>query len=204
MVWWLFNANQKVKLVEEDTKKGFDAVKKDIFSMGKWIKHLDDERDFQKKSIEELKGDLSTIKEELREVKNLISFISEIKNFDIPKKNRLSFNKQTAVYGVQTDVQTDVQTVNLDRFSLTERAIIWILLNNEMRLSYNDLAAILGKDGSTIRGQINHIKQKNENLIGEIIEENGKKRVFIPERIKEKLLKKQKVRIEKDKKTFKN
>jgi hypothetical protein len=64
-----------------------------------------------------------------------------------------------------------------------------------MKLSYDDLAAMLQKERSTIRGQINTIRQKSEGLIEESIEKNGKKRVFIPEEIKEKLIKKQKVRV---------
>ena len=78
---------------------------------------------------------------------------------------------------------------------MTERAILWILLNSDMRLGYEDLSTILGKEKSTIRGQINSIKSKSEGLIEESIERNGKKRVFIPEEIKEKMLKKQKVRV---------
>ena len=62
-----------------------------------------------------------------------------------------------------------------------------------MRLSYDDLAAILGKERSTVRGHLNRIKQKSEILIEENVEKNGK-RVFIPENMKEKLLKRQKVR----------
>jgi hypothetical protein len=43
----------------------------------------------------------------------------------------------------------------------------------EMKLSYEDLALMLGKEKSTIRGQINTIKQKSEGLIEEITEKNG-------------------------------
>ena len=64
-----------------------------------------------------------------------------------------------------------------------------------MRLSYDDLAAMLGKERSTIRGQINSIKQKSESLIEENIEKNGRKRVYIPENMKEKIIKKTKVRV---------
>jgi chromosome segregation and condensation protein ScpB len=61
-------------------------------------------------------------------------------------------------------------------------------------LSYDDLAAMMGKSRATIRGQINSIKQKNENLIQEIVEKNGKKRLFIEEEIKEKILKNVKIK----------
>ena len=50
------------------------------------------------------------------------------------------------------------------------------------------------------RGHINRIKQKGNGMIEEAIEKNGKKRVYIPEEIKEKLLKKVKVRQKEQKK----
>jgi len=64
-----------------------------------------------------------------------------------------------------------------------------------MRLSYEDLAALLGKDKSTIRGQINTIKQKNANIILESIEPNGKKRLYVPEEVRNKIIKSVKVKI---------
>src|SRR3989344_5461291 len=87
-----------------------------------------------------------------------------------------------------------VQTSFLDNLSSTERTIIFVLLNSDMKLSYEDLAAMLGKRKATIRGQINNIRQKNSGLIEEIIVENNKKRVYIPEKAKSILLKTRKVR----------
>jgi predicted transcriptional regulator len=117
------------------------------------------------------------------------------------------FNKQTAVQGVQTAVQTPVQTVELSNFlnnlSVTERALIWVLLNSDMKLSYDDLSAMLGKDKATIRGQINSIKQKSESLIQEQIGKNNKKRYYISEKIKQTLLKSRKVRVKNKKKSKK-
>jgi len=102
------------------------------------------------------------------------------------------FNKQTVFKGVLNSVQTGVQTAFLDKLSTTERAIVFVLLNSDMKLSYADLAAMLGKRKATVRGQVNSIRQKSEGLIQEIISENNKKRVFIPEKIKNILLKTQK------------
>ena len=118
--------------------------------------------------------------------------------------------KQTAVYDVQNTVQTAVQTGNfyeiLKNLSSNERLLIFTMLNAEsgMKLSYEDLALLLGKEKATVRGQINTIKQKSEGLIEEIIEKNGKKRVFIPEEIREKLSKYAKVRVKKKKKQVEN
>jgi predicted transcriptional regulator len=101
-------------------------------------------------------------------------------------------DKQAAGVYVQTPVQTAVQTGILETLTVMERAIVWALLNSEMKLSYEDLSVMLGKNKSTIRGQINAIKQKSEGLIEESSEANGKKRVFIPEEMKQIILKKEK------------
>jgi len=198
MFGW-FSQKKEIKRVEEDTKKGFESVKKDISAVSGWIKHLDSEKNLQEKDISDIKSVLSSIEEELEGLKNVLSLMNDLKPKQVFKTPNKVFDKQTAVYAVQTGVQTGVQTPKLDQFSVTERAIIWILLNSDMRLSYDDLAAMLGKERSTVRGQINRIKQKSE-IIEEVVEKNGKKRVFIPEEIKEKLLKKTKIKIKTGKK----
>ena len=206
MFWW-FSGKKEVEKAKEEAKKGFENVKKDMSSISGWIKHLDSEKNLQKKEIEEVKDILSTIKEEVEGLKNVFAIMNEMKSGKVFATPKQLSNKQAAVYPVQTAVQTAVQTPNLGQFSITERAILWILLNTDMKLSYDDLAAMLGKERSTIRGQINGIKQKSETLIEEIVEQNGKKRLFVPENIKEKLLKKTKVRVKKGKnsgKTKKN
>ena len=194
MFSWFFR-KKEIEEIKKETKKSFDDVKKDIISISGWIKHLDSEKNLQKKEINDLKEFLSSIKDELDGIKNVLSLMGGMnfsKTFKTPKQ--LS-KKQTTVYPVQTAVQTAVQTPNLEHFSITERAILAILLNTDMRLSYDDLAAMLGKERSTIRGQINSIKQKSESLIEENIEKNGRKRVYIPENMKEKIIKKTKVRV---------
>jgi len=190
-----FSRKKGVKELKEETKRSFESVKKDITSINNLIKYLDSEKNIQKKGLEDLREILSSIKEEFEEIKNIISISGGLKINKMFKTPKQLFNKQTAVYAVQTGVQTGVQTPNLDQFSITERAILWVLLNSDMKLSYNDLAAILGKERSTIRGQINAIKQKSNGLIEESIEKNGKKRMYIQENAKEKMLKKSKVRV---------
>ncbi len=198
MFGW-FKRKKEIETIKEETKKSFDSVKKDISSVTGWIRHLDSEKNLQKKDIDEIRSVLSTIKNEVDGIKNVLSIMNELKTNRVFKTPKQVFNKQTAVYAVQTGVQTGVQTPKLSQFSVTERAILWILLNSEIKLSYDDLAAMLGKERSTIRGQINAIRQKSGNLIEEEMEKNGKKRVFIPENIKEKMLKKTKVRVKTNK-----
>lgn len=195
---WFFK-RKEIDEIKEYTKKSFECVKKDIHSISSWVEHLNYEKENQKREITELKENISTVKDELEELKNIVSMIGQVKNYRKPVQIKQTKDKQTDVYAVQMGVQMGVQTPNLNEFSITERAIVWVLLNTDMKLSYDDLASMLNKEKSTIRGQINTLKKKSESLIEEYIEKNGKKRIFIPEIIKEKMLKKTKVRVKKDK-----
>jgi len=182
---------KEIEQLKQAVQTGFNSVKQDFSGVGKWIKHLDSVDFKLKGDISDINADLSSIKEDLENIKNMISIVGEGRVF---KQRQTVFDKQTAVVDVLNSVQTDVQTSFLDNLSSTERTIIFVLLNSDMKLSYEDLAAMLGKRKATIRGQINNIRQKNSGLIEEIIVENNKKRVYIPEKAKSILLKTRKVR----------
>ena len=48
MFGW-FSRKKESEKIREDTKKGFEYVKKDISSLTGWIKHLDSEKNLAKK-----------------------------------------------------------------------------------------------------------------------------------------------------------
>jgi len=198
--WFTKKAEKEdVKQLKGAVQTGFGSVKHDISNISKWIKHLEEHKDRHEDEISDIYDELSTIKSELENVKNMIDILGNTKLF---KQRQTVFNKQTPVQAVQTPVQTPVQSHFLDTFlnnlSVMERAIIWVLLNSELKLSYDDLAAMLGKERATVRGQLNAIKQKSGGLIAEQVEANNKKRFFIPERIKAVMLKKVKVRFKRE------
>ena len=197
MFGWIFK-NKDDKL-ENETKKGFFAVKNDIESIGKWIKHLNSQDKQLFEILKVLKEDLSSVQTDLQGLKDAFSMSEEVRKNKQLFENSGVLDKQTAVGAVDKAVQTAVQTGNfydiLKSLTSNERLVILTLLNSEMKLSYEDLALLLGKERATIRGQINAIKQKSEGLIEEMVEKNGKKRVFIPEETKEKLSKYAKVRV---------
>ncbi len=204
MFWGLFKKREKndsVERIERAVQTGFGSVKHDISNLSAWIKHLNDKDEEHSDEISDVYEELASIRSELENVKNMIDILGNKKLF---KQRQTVFNKQTAVQAVQTPVQTAVQSTFFDSFldnlSITERAIVWVLLSSDLKLSYDDLAAMLGKERATIRGQLNHIKQKSEGLVEEQIESNNKKRFFIPEKVKGILLKKVKVRVKRDKK----
>ena len=197
----LFGHKKRVDKLKDEVRDSFNHVKKDFNKVGRWIKHLDDKHVLHNDGISNIENQLSTVQEELAEIKDFISFFGSGLSKQLSKQIPTAGVKQTASEVVQTVVQTAVQTDILDNLTVMERAIVWALLNSEMKLSYEDLAALLGKDKSTIRGQINTIKQKNEGLIMEAREVTGKKRLYIPDEIKSTIVKSVKIKVRTAKKT---
>jgi len=198
MFEWLFGNKKGVEKLEEDTKNSFNAVKEDIDSITKWIKHLNSQNEKTDGRFSDVDERLSSLENEIEGLKNSMAMVETGFSKRLFKQKQTPVYKQTAVQGVQSAVQTAVQTGGRDLFqglSTMERALVYILLNSDMKLSYDDLAAMLGKSRATMRGQVNAIRQKTEGLIEEIIEKNGKKRVFIPEEVRDIMLKNSKVRV---------
>jgi hypothetical protein len=202
-MWWFFHKKiEKEESIElkKAVQTGFNSVKQDIHNLGNWIDCLNSQDSLLKEDILTVKSEIANIKDEIESLKNILTILGEKPMF---KQKKTLFNKQTAVDDVLNTVQTGVQTALLNNLSTTERAIIFVLLNSDMKLSYEDLAAILGKTKSTIRGQINSIRQKSEGLIEETITDNNKKRVYVPEKTKEILLKKGKIKNKEKPQVFK-
>ncbi len=195
----LFNSSKKIKKLEEDTRHSFSEVRKDFEGVGKWIKHLDNKDKQVFDLISELKRELASLNDELEGVKEAISITNLAQEHEQVFKKTGVLNKQGAVFDVDEPVQTGVQTGNfydiLKSLSSNEKLIIWTLMNTEMKLSYEDIARLLGKERATIRGQINAIKRKSEGVLEELTEPNGKKRVFVSEEVRNKLEKYAKVRV---------
>ena len=190
-MWDLFGHKKRVDKLKVEVHDSFDHVKKDFNKVGEWIKHLDDKHESHENDISIIKDQLLTIHEDLMELKDFVSFFGPQISKGLSKQLQTGVVKQPTHEIVQTVVQTAVQTDILDNLTA--------LLNSDMKLSYEDLAALLGKDKSTIRGQINAIKQKNEGLVKETREINGKKRLHIPEEIRTMVIKNIKVKVKRQK-----
>jgi septal ring factor EnvC (AmiA/AmiB activator) len=195
----LFGHKKKVEKLRAEVQDSFDHVKKDFNKVGQWIKHLDEKHVSHEDEIKQIKEQLLTIHGDLMEIKDFISFFGPQISKGLSKQSQTSVVKQTVPAAVQTPAQTGVQTDILENLTVMERAIVWALINSDMKLSYEDLAALLGKDKSTIRGQINVIKQKKDGLIEEVRELTGKKRLYVPDEIRELVVKNVKVRVKKAK-----
>lgn len=191
-----FKKRDRVDRLEEDIKNSFGSVKDDFGKVGQWISHFDMNIKDKAKELDEMKKQLFVIQGELDDVKDFISLFGS----KISKQPQTDVIKQTSVNSAQTVIQTAVQSGFLEKLTLMERAIVGTLVSSENKLSYEDIAFLLGKDKSTIRGQINTIKQKCIGLIEESTEANGKKRVYIPEEMKQIVFKNAKVRVKQGKK----
>jgi predicted transcriptional regulator len=197
MFSWFFG--KRIEKLEEKTEKSFSSVKNDMDAVGKWIKHLDSKDKQLFDVLNSLNGEIASLRDELESLREGIALMEEEQEDKQLSKKTAVYDKQTDVEAVEEAVQTPVQTADffeiLKSLSSNERLLIFTLLNADMKLSYEDLALMLGKEKSTIRGQVNSIRQKSEGLINEVSERNGKKRVYLPDEIKEKMAKYAKVRV---------
>jgi len=188
-LWFGKKRDEEVQTLSENIKTSFEGVKEDFKKVADWITHLNAKDNEHDGKISDLNIRLNSLETEVSELKTFISFFSNRMSKQLFKQEQTPVVKQTAVEGVQTRVQTAVQTAILGNLSMMERAIMWVLLNTDMKMSCDDIAALLNKDRSTIRGQLNAIKNKSD-ILSETIEKNGKKRYFILESAKEILLSK--------------
>jgi predicted transcriptional regulator len=202
MFFGMFRNKKEIEEIKQEVRGSFDKVKTDIDKVGNWISHLNSSGEQTNSRLDSFHEDLSTVKLEIEELKEMVSLFNDGVSKQMSKTNSRLFDKKTAVDVDETAVQTAVQTDKfngISNLSVTEKAIVWILMNHDLKLSYEDIASMVGKTTSTVRGQINNIKQKSEGLVKEYVEQNGKKRVYIPDEIKEKMLKNVKVKVRKKK-----
>jgi len=211
-LFWKSKKEREIEKLTNIVKTSFLNVKNDLNNVAQWINYLNEKSKNTDGKIENLSLRIEKIEKEIEEIKEYIEYSGMFKQvFKQPKKVfKQVFEQtgvQTGVEGVQTGVWTGVQTpekINfLRNLTITERAIIWVLLNSELKLSCEDIGRVLGKNNSTIRGQINSIKVKIPGLIKEIMEKNGKKRYYIDEKTKYFIFKKLKVRVREAKKSEK-
>ena len=188
---WLFGKkgdDEKIKKDVEEHKTHIKSIKEDIERAAGWINHLHSKSEDHEFSVGEMNDRLNYIENDLEEIKMFISFFNSNTAKQLSKQSPTIRDKQTAVVGIQTPVQASVQSAFLRNLTSSERMLVWVLLNTEMKLNCEDVSVLLNKDKSTIRGQVNNIKAKSEGLVKEVIENTGKKRFFVDGEMKDLLL----------------
>ncbi len=187
---FMFIRKRKFFELKKEISDSFENVKKDFSKVGKWINLIDDKSKKYDDNFKNIHEELSNLKNTFNELSEKI-YISGSNIFS----NKQSLKKQTTTTTVQTAVQTAVQMDEIDKLTIMERAIVFALINSNLKLSHDDLSVMFGKSKSTIRGQINSIKQKIFGLIDEYTEPSGKKRIYISDKNRDLITKKAKIHI---------
>ncbi|MBI2671028.1 hypothetical protein HYX18_03565 [Candidatus Woesearchaeota archaeon] len=194
--------DKKFKVLHNNLSASFSNIKKDMENFSKWVMHLEKHRTHHHSKIGDIEKKVYFLEKMLEDIKIGQTFV---RLPDVSKHGQTfvrlkqtAVGVQTGVDVVQTPVQTAIQTFKpigtselkeiLRNLTVMERAVLWTLLNTDLKMSYDDLAVLLGKDKSTLRGQITNIKRKSDDLIKEFIENNGKKRFFVDENIKKMMI----------------
>ncbi len=183
------NAHKKIEDLNHTVSSSFLNLKKDMTEVGNWITHFKGKHDNHEDELQKVYRRLEGIEKDIDEIKDAWTHV----------QTGVQTRVQTGQTRVQTRVrQTDVrlkqmsvQTSTLEKLkylSVMERGIVWILLNSDIKMSYEDLYTALGKNKSTLRGQINNIKLKSPELIKEAVENDGTKRFYVEESVKDEIL----------------
>ena len=185
----------KLSGLHDSLNDSFSKIKEDMGSVGEWIKHFDQTKETHHSKIENLDTRLRSVEEfvmnlmEQSPVEKVSKQVSKQEQTDTCPNQTVVLSKQVFEQPSKQEsvVQTDIEGALLSLTAM-ERAVVWSLLNTDILVSYEDLGRILGKDQSTVRGQINNIKKKIPGLIKEKSEDSGKKRYYVNEEKKRDIL----------------
>lgn len=200
MVFGLFRKKRSdIKEIDEKVKTSFKIMRNDMEKISNWVLHFKERHEEHDKKHEHHDGRIEDIYLRLIKLEKKLEDVwtgvqtgvqTAVRTSALSKHRQTDVRSKRTTKGVQTGVQTENEELIETLRGLTpmERVVVWTLLNTDLKLSYDDLCTALGKRKSTLRGQINGIKQKTEDLIREKIETDGTKRFYISESLKEDLM----------------
>jgi hypothetical protein len=186
-------AHKKIEDLNKSVSFSFSNLKRDMDYISNWITHFKDKHDEHNENFDSVHKRLERVEQELEEMRDMWTRV----------QTGVQTRVQTAVQTGQTRVQTrvgqtdvrlkqmSVQTNTLEKLknlSVMERGLVWVLVNSDAKMSYEDIYVILGKNKSTLRGQINNIKLKSPDLIKEEVENDGTKKFYVSKELKDEIM----------------
>ncbi len=196
MVWWLFrrkrddDVNEKFVNLHESLHTSFSNIKKDMADLNKWLDSFKNKHESHDQRFELLNRRVNDIEEVIEEMQGVWTTVqTAVQTGGVSKQQQTDIRPNIRLRVSKQGEEELSMVERLRKLTMMERAVVWTLLNTDLKLSYDDLSVALGKDKSTLRGQINNIKTKSEGLVEEHHEKDGKKRFYISEKTKSELLK---------------
>ncbi|MEK6940815.1 MAG: hypothetical protein AABW49_02855 [Nanoarchaeota archaeon] len=194
MPFWIFKKRDELSKhmdgIQTSLKISFKHIKSDIKILTEWIDHFNNKHDKHEEEVEKINLNVLSLNKRIIDIEKVISSLSKQQTAvqtPVRFKQPQTDNRFKQLFEpVQIKQAGDTFTKNMTPM---ERAIISVLLNTDLKLSYDDLRVAIGRDKSTIRGQVNNIKQKNSKLLKEVAESTGRKRFYIDEPTKNSILK---------------
>ena len=191
MVWGFFRKkeawiHERFESLHRHLGVSFSAIKKDMTEINRWLYAFQEQHKNHKKGYTEIERRVREIEAILPSLLRDLEAMQTVVQTAVQNKQSYKQQQTNSRLG---QTQDEPFMSQLRGLSITERAIVWVLLNTDLKYSYEDLKSALGKDESTLRGQINQIKKRCPHLIHEYAENSGKKRFFIDEKIKSELFK---------------
>jgi len=190
MLGWLFG--KKKEAIEErfvnlhnSLDSSFKNIKNDMSDVSKWLSHFREKHSDHNQKFDVINYRVERIEEAIEGMQDVWTRVQTAVQTGGLSKQAQTDSRPNSRPKVSKQVETLEVLRNL---TMMERAVVWALLNTDLKLSYEDLSVALGKDKSTLRGQINSLKTKSDSLIEEHTENDGKKRFFISEKKKSEIL----------------
>ncbi len=157
MVWWLFkkrdNLEQKFDNLHNSLHDSFSNIKRDVDTVNKWLGHFKNRHHEHDQKLELLSQRISTIEEFLEDIPDVwkgvqtavqTGGVSKQLQTDSRPNNCPKLSKQLSK---QYEEMTLIEKIR--KLTIMERAVVWALVNTDLKLSYEDLGKALGKDKST-------------------------------------------------------
>lgn len=184
MGFWNFFRTKKepIKRVrrrkDSKLKEAFDLVKADVDQLNKKLDKHSKILSEHSKTIEE---NIKLIKIHSTKLRSLESLIKE--PISRPISQAVSRPTESTNRPVATKLATGETNLAIDNFSLQEKKILGVFLENkDMALSYIDIAKTLKKSPNTIKNQLNQIR-RNVDLF-DISEDNQRNRFKLKRTLK--------------------
>ena len=168
------NRRKRRKPYNSKIRQAYDNLKSDIKSIQVGTEGIKEALSRHSKQLAEHSDLINDHFSRLEKLENLVSTPQPTPVIN-PTTNRLNEMTNQLIASI-TPVEIPTDRLDMDRFSTQERKILSVfLVNQDMSLSYADIASALNKSPNTIKNQMREINMK-ANLFDKAIDNENRNR----------------------------